>query len=359
MADLMFSPAERRGIIVFLIICLLLFLSVDGYLSHLQSTRKLDTADREAFITLIKKQEDHDSRSLSKIYGGSINPNQASKAQLLQSGLGEEIAERLIRFREKGAFYNEPADLEKVYGMDSNWLRAPALKLEFNSRPNYENEKRKWADENRILKMEIFDPNTITKQDLERMHLPGSAVKGVISFREKFRAFQKPRDLYKVYNIDSSLARQIIPFVEIANTLEAVVLDALVGPVSINQADTSLLKQLKGVGPYLAKSIVEYRRKLGGFYSLVQLHDLFVIDSNRYANISPQLYCDSSIKKLNINEASELELYTHPYISYKLARNIVEFRERMRLFKKTEELMNIELVDGVLFSKLAPYLDLE
>lgn len=55
---------------------------------------------------------------------------------------------------------------------------------------------------------------------------------------------------------------------------------------------------------------------------------------------------------------SEEALYEHPYISYKLARNIVDFRERMRLFKKEDELMNIELVDAVLFSKLVPYLEI-
>jgi competence protein ComEA len=41
----------------------------------------------------------------------------------------------------------------------------------------------------------------------------------------------------------------------------------LSGPVDINQADTEELESLPGIGPVLAKRIVEWRRQQGPFRS--------------------------------------------------------------------------------------------
>lgn len=361
MTNILFSPAERRGIIVFLIICMLLYLSVDAYLSHLQLKNKPSNEQIEAFRALVLEHKVRDSlhATARNNFKGLLDPNEVGQEQLLQSGLRKDIAERLIRFREKGAYYNSRSDLEKVYGMDTSWLNRKDLNFVFHPRKGEFDDSYEVRNQNLSLKLTPFDPNTISKGALLGMHLPGSAIQGILSFREKFRPFEKATDLYAVYNIDSSLAEQIIPFLKIKELAELNSLDSLIVSVSINQADTNLLKGIKGIGSYLAKSIVEYRQKLGGYYSVEQLRDLFVVDSSRYQTISKHLYCDDDFRKLDINKASEEELYNHPYISYKLARNIVEFRERMRLFEKVEELANIELVDGVLFSKLAPYLEIK
>ena len=361
MANILFSPAERRGIIVFLIICMLLYLSVDAYLSHLQFKNKPSREQREAFMALVLEHELKDSlyAEARNNFKGLLDPNKVGQEQLLQSGLRKDIAERLIRFREKGAYYNSRSDLELVYGMDSSWLNRKDLNFVFHPRKGEVDDSYEVREQKRSLNLTPFDPNIISKEALLDMHLPGSAIQGILSFREKFRPFEKATDLYSVYNIDSSLAEQIIPFLKIKELADLDSMNSLIVSVSINQADTNLLKEVNGIGSYLAKSIIEYRQKLGGYYSLEQLRDLFVVDSSRYQSISKYLYCDDDFRKLNLNKASEEELYNHPYISYKLARNIVEFRERMRLFEKVEELANIELVDGVLFSKLAPYLEIK
>lgn len=361
MPDLLFSPAERRGIIVFLALSVLLYLSVDAYLSHLQSNNKLSAEERQAFITLIKEHEQKAAGfDQTQHYGGSLNPNEANQKQLISSGLKKEIAERLINFREKGAYFKNRSDLAKVYGMDKAWLYSKKMHFKFPSQNEFDGEKESPADQLTALELSHFDPNVSSEAELLAMHLPASAVKGIISFREKYRPFRHSTDMFEVYTIDSALAKAVIPFVEIENgAREMASVDTVSGPISINQADTNLLKTVKGIGSYLAKSIVDYRARLGGFYSVEQLQDLFAVDSSRFENIRARFYCDTSFQKININNAAEETLYEHPYISYKLARNIVEFRERMRLFKKPEELMNIELVDGVLFSKLAPYLEIK
>jgi len=49
--------------------------------------------------------------------------------------------------------------------------------------------------------------------------------------------------------------------------------------VSLNEADTSQLKRVPGIGSGLAKMIVAYRDKLGGFTHLEQLQEIPHVDT--------------------------------------------------------------------------------
>jgi DNA uptake protein ComE-like DNA-binding protein len=359
MDRILFSPAERRGIMVFLLLIFLVHLSVDAYLSHLQAERGPSEKERNAFIAIIKEHQSQDSLfAIPRDYNGTINPNSASEEKLVASGLSQKITSRLLNFREKGVKFYGKQDLHRVYGMDTSWLNAPGITFQYARRLKTENDRDNNSWKQGDLRLSIFDPNTVSEETLLEMHLPKGAARGILSFRDRYREFERNDDIYAVYSIDSALANQIRPFLNIKmKDIIKSSLDTINWPINVNVADTNQLKQVKGIGSYLAKSIVDYRESLGGFYSLNQLLDLYSVDSSRLEKFVNHLYCDSLYAKLNINKTSEEELYGHPYVSYKLARNIVEFRERMRLFENAEELMNIELVDGVLFSKLVPYLE--
>lgn len=352
-----FKPAQLRGIIVFLVLLLIFHLSVDAYLDKLSADRMPSSGDLKAFTEMIKAHKElRSSKNRMKPYSKTINPNEATKEELVASGLSEWLSERLIKFRETGASFKEIKDLERIYGMDSNWLRERGNQLLFNLDGQeagiFQHNKEK------ELALDTFNPNLVSKQELENMHLPQRVVKGILSFRSKYRPFQELDDIYKVYGIDTLMAQQIEPFLKIKGQESQDSLNLGVKILALNKVDTMILKTVPGIGSYLANAIIEYRSALGGFHTVEQLRDLFLIDSSRFNQISKSFYCDSIVKKININAASCEDLAKHPYISFKLARNICEFRERMRLFRNREELMNIELVDGVLFSKLAPYLEI-
>jgi DNA uptake protein ComE-like DNA-binding protein len=53
------------------------------------------------------------------------------------------------------------------------------------------------------------------------------------------------------------------------------------------------------------------------------------------------------------------EMIRHPYLSRAVASNIIRFREEYRQFRSIDELMNLELIDGVLFSKIVHYLKVD
>ena len=98
--------------------------------------------------------------------------------------------------------------------------------------------------------------------------------------------------------------------------------------VELNSADTTRLKQLRGIGSGYAKMIVSYREKLGGFYKAEQLLEVYKFPDETYKKIKHQLQIDTTlIRKINVNTATVKELKSHPYISYYQALSIVENRE--------------------------------
>lgn len=129
--------------------------------------------------------------------------------------------------------------------------------------------------------------------------------------------------------------------------------------IELNTADTLALKQIYGIGSVLSKRIIKYRDLLGGFYDKNQLLSVYGMDTNTYHNFKHQIFVDLSlVKKIDVNFATANDLSKHPFVHYKLANSIVNYRDIHGLFSSKEELMNLYLIDTVLFNKLLPYLEI-
>jgi DNA uptake protein ComE-like DNA-binding protein len=130
--------------------------------------------------------------------------------------------------------------------------------------------------------------------------------------------------------------------------------------IELNSADTSKLKQIYGIGSVLSNRIVKYRDLLGGFYNEKQLLDVYAIDTNVYEDFKHQIFVDLSlVKKIDINFADANELSKHPFISFKLANSIVNYRSNHGAFTQSYELMNLHLIDTVTFNKMLPYINFD
>lgn len=98
--------------------------------------------------------------------------------------------------------------------------------------------------------------------------------------------------------------------------------------ININTASAEELKKLKGIGDKLSLRIVKYRDKLGGFYSVEQIKEVYGIKPETFQQIKPHLFCKGEVKKVNVNTASFKELVRHPYLSYKDVKAIFKFRDK-------------------------------
>lgn len=190
-----------------------------------------------------------------------------------------------------------------------------------------------------------FDPNTADSTQLLRLGLQSWQVRNIYRYREAGGVFRKPQDFARLYGLTLKQYRQLEPYIRIAKEYNmmardyisdekptALQRDSLVRPqklspqerVAVNQADTTLLQRVPGIGPYYARRIVSYRQRLGGYYRTEQLLEIegFPESSLGYFSIAD----DAVVRKLNVNRLSLNELRQHPYMGYYRAKQIVDFR---------------------------------
>lgn len=66
--------------------------------------------------------------------------------------------------------------------------------------------------------------------------------------------------------------------------------------IELNSADTTELKQLRGIGSKLSQRIVKYRKKIGGFTRKEQLKDIYGLSEETYRHILPHVWVDTTAK---------------------------------------------------------------
>lgn len=118
--------------------------------------------------------------------------------------------------------------------------------------------------------------------------------------------------------------------------------------ININTADTTLLKELPGIGSSFAKRIVEYRDKLGGYIKTEQLLEVYGMDTVRFGGIVAYVAIDNEFKpnKLRINHDSFKVLNRHPYLEYEHVKKIVNYREQKGLITSWGQLKEV-VGDGI------------
>jgi DNA uptake protein ComE-like DNA-binding protein len=130
--------------------------------------------------------------------------------------------------------------------------------------------------------------------------------------------------------------------------------------VDLNSADTNELQKIPGIGPALARRIYKQRIKLGGFYEMEQLNEVYGVDSTRYAKCTPYFVIDrAKIIKININTAEVKELVKHPYLDLYMAKSIVVNRNKIGKYTSVEQIKKATLIYDELYKKLVPYLTVE
>ena len=98
--------------------------------------------------------------------------------------------------------------------------------------------------------------------------------------------------------------------------------------LELNTADSAALVALRGIGPYYARKILDYRERLGGFVDAAQLLEIEGIDADRLAGFFEDVTVDAKkIRKIDLWHASDTVLARHPYIGAKGARSVLRYRQ--------------------------------
>lgn len=217
-----------------------------------------------------------------------------------------------------------------------------------------------------------FDPNQLKAEGWEKLGFKAYQIRMILNYTAKGGKFYKKEDLRKIYAIKEADYQRIEAYIRIPrtpsadhnsttetsatypktsqNTLKTAVID-------INTADTTAWMSLKGIGPSFARRIVRFRDALGGFYSIQQINEVYGMDAERYKTIESSLgVVSTDIRQLELNTLTAAELARHPYINYKQATAIANYRREHGNYKNINDLKAVLLLDEEFLRKLEPYL---
>ena len=126
--------------------------------------------------------------------------------------------------------------------------------------------------------------------------------------------------------------------------------------IDINTADSAAWVALNGIGPGFAKRIMTYREKLGGFYQVDQLKEVYGLDSLWVKENKALLKVGAGVYRfLAINQV-EWKDFKHPYLPYGQSKVVLAYRKQHGALKDFEALEKIQLLDLVAWRRLRPYL---
>lgn len=221
-----------------------------------------------------------------------------------------------------------------------------------------------------------FDPNTLSTQGWKKLGLRDKTIHTIQNYISKGGHFKKPENLQKIYGLFPDEYERIAPYIKIEsvaeNTENAITNKSVLdnqpaktysprySVIDINTADTSAFITLPGIGSKLAARIVNFRDKLGGFYSINQVGETFGLPDSTFQKIKQYLKLENVlVKKININTATVDELKAHPYIKYSLANPIIAYRNEHGPFEKIEDIKKVMAVTEEVYIKIAPYLAIQ
>ncbi len=219
-----------------------------------------------------------------------------------------------------------------------------------------------------------FDPNTASLKDWIRLGIREKTANTIQKYISKGGKFYKPEDIEKIWGLSETDAERLIPYVSIKNiernyshSEEKQVSEKAsytnkkpFDKIDINLADSTAFISLPGIGSRLANRIISFREKLGGFYSIEQVGETYLLPDSTFQKIKPQLIVKSkATKKININSASMDEMKSHPYIRYYIANAIFQYRKQHGNFQSVGDIKKIMTVTEEIYNKASPYLTVE
>lgn len=222
-----------------------------------------------------------------------------------------------------------------------------------------------------------FDPNSLSTEGWQKLGLRDKTIHTIQNYLSKGGHFRKPEDLQKVYGLFPNEFERIAPYIKIESPGETnnyknytdktppenppqKTYTNKYSIIDINSADTTAFIALPGIGSKLAARIINFRDKLGGFYSVSQVGETFGLPDSTFQKIKQYLKIENiSIRKLNINTATADELKTHPYIRWALANPIIAYRNEHGPFSKVEDIKKVMAVTEEVFLKIAPYITID
>ncbi|MEZ4825642.1 MAG: helix-hairpin-helix domain-containing protein [Bacteroidia bacterium] len=383
-----FTSSHKKGLYVLFIAILILTIGIVS-MRYISEEEKLSMEFSDPFFTSPVYAPDTLSR---------LDINLADSAQWTSlKGIGPVLARRILNYRRSiGGFY-AVEQLAQVYGLSPETYLSVAPYLFVNDitaparKENLMSETRRGGAD-----IPLLDINLATAQELKKLPGIGEVLsERIVRYRASLNGFESVEDLGAVYGLKPEVLQKIQDHLYV-NTLTLSELrkqhpaqpeitdllaqgpdtetkgtelrslrdlpfeklgaagvsrgqdaegsaSASISPVDINLADSAQLIAVPGIGAVLSGKILRYRMKLGFYYDLSQLRDIYGLSEENFARMQPYLFIGntSHYPRKDLNMVYARSLAGYPSIDMELAEAIARERKKNGRFDSWEEVEKI------------------
>lgn len=226
------------------------------------------------------------------------------------------------------------------------------------------------ASEDRQPKIYPFNPNYITDYRGYTLGLSTEEIDRLHHFRAQNKWVNSAKEFQQVTKVSDSMLAVIEPYFQFPEWVTNRKTTTSKSPYrektfaqkkDLNTATAEELQEIRGIGKVLSKRIITYRDKLGGFLVDEQLQDIYGLEYGVIRNILQDFTVKTTpeVEKININTASASDIATLPFISFELAKEIVNYRLLHEGIKDFDELRYVDGFPTPKIDRITLYLSLD
>lgn len=279
-----FSRKETNGFLILLPLLALILFSEPAYRMWI-SNQEQDFSQEQAFLdslvaTWQPQEIPADSNTPVRVF--TFNPNETEHPDFLKLGFSEELAHRILHYREKGGRFRTKSDLLKIYGMDSTLYNRlyPYVELPLEIARTSE---KKFTREETKKPQRRFDLNRADTIQLKAIYGIGQVLSSrIIKFREVLGGFIDMSQLYEVYGLDSVVVKRLAERAFIEENFQPRKMD-------LNAAGEEEFSIHPYISKSAAKALVAYRFGHGNFTRVEDIRKVYLINDENYRKIMPYL----------------------------------------------------------------------
>ncbi|MBO9586948.1 MAG: helix-hairpin-helix domain-containing protein [Flavobacterium sp.] len=205
----------------------------------------------------------------------------------------------------------------------------------------------------------LFNPNFISDYKGYKLGMSVEEIDRLTAFRKENKYLNSAEEFQKVTGISDSLLNKISPLFKFPDwkqnktnhptekkdfSIKSFPKKEKPAVLNINEATQEDLMKIYGIGEGLSTRILKQKEILGSFVSMDQMKEIWGLSPEviNELNAHFKVVIPSSLKKINVNEASLKELAQFSYFKYGIAKQIVTYRSMNGNFNNIEDLAKIK-----------------
>lgn len=237
-----------------------------------------------------------------------------------------------------------PADQQPLTHDESISLDSLANTLQENLKPHV------------ARKLFRFNPNNISADSLLLLGLSSRLASRLHYYRQQGGKFKIKSDLKKIYGLPITWYDSVYAFIDLPEKSLKIHESS-----DLNKVTARQISRRTDISFQMASRICNYRELLGGYISFDQLQEVYEITADEIHIVRKHFRLNEKFlpRQIHINKASVKKLKKHPYISDRLAEDIVRYRDINHVIESKMVLANFKSVDKRNFEKLIFYLDFQ